>query len=112
MRDEETPEVVVVTPEIVPEEPDNLAYHVGELRASHESLRRDMAAHAEEVASLKALHQTLLDELQRVEEVAEEIAEEDTSTEDAVAESASVADPVHAPEGKRRHWLLKGLTGH
>lgn len=113
MPDEETPEVVVVeVPAIEPESEQNLAYHLGSLRESHEGLRREMESHREEVASLKALHTTLLDELQRVEEVAEEIMEEDTATEDAVTESATVADPVHHTEGKRRHWLLRGLTGH
>jgi len=113
MENEGTPEVVVVeVPPIEPESDQNLAYHVGELKSSHDSLRSEWAAHREEIASLKSLHQTLIDELQRVEEVAEEIAAEDTSTEDAVTESASIADPVHAEPARRRHWLLRGLTGH
>ena len=111
----EAPVVIpVVVPEIVPEEPDNLAYHVGDLRASHDGIRREWETHRDEITQLKALVQTLLDELQSVEEIAEEIAEEDTSIEDTVAEHATVADPVatHSEPERKAHWLVRGLRGH
>lgn len=112
MENEQPVEVTVVTPEIVPEEPDSLAYHVGHLREGHESLRRDMEAHRAEVAELRGLTQTLIDELQTVEEVVQEIEAEDTSAEDAVAETAHVGDPIASAPERRRHWLVRGLVGH
>lgn len=105
----ETPEVVAVeVPAIEPESGDNLAYHVGELKASHDSMRQEWAAHREEMGQLKGLVNTLVEALQDVETVAEEIVSEED-----VEEAAQVAEPVSGePAEKRVHPIVRALRGH
>ena len=107
MPDEETPGVE--TPELVPESADNLAYHVGELKSSHEAMRSEWAAHREEMGELKGLVNTLLEALSDVEDVAQEIA-----TEEDVQEAAQVAEPVSGgSDGERKpHFIVRALRGH
>ena len=102
--------VAVVVPDVEPDEPDNLAMHVGRLHESHESMRREWAEHKVEYEQLKALHQTLLDELQLVEEVASEIASEPDAA--GVDEAATVAEPISVEPEKKDHWIVRGLRGH
>lgn len=104
--DDETPGVE--TPELVPESDHNLAYHVGELKASHDSMRSEWALHREEMGELKGLVNTLLEALSDVEDVAEEIA-----TEEDVEEAAQVAEPVSGhTEEKKPHAIVRMLRGH
>lgn len=115
MAEHEMPEpdkevVAVVVPDVAPEEPDNLALHVGRLHESHESMRREWAEHKLEYEQLKALHQTLLDELQVVEEVASEIASEPDAA--GVDESATVAEPMAVEPERKAHWITRALRGH
>lgn len=105
--DDETPGVE--TPELVPESDHNLAYHVGELKASHDGMRQEWALHREEMGELKGLVNTLIAALEDVETVAEEIA-----TEEDVQEAAQVAEPVSGghTEEKRPHAIVRMLRGH
>ena len=102
--------VAVVVPDVQPDEPDNLALHVGRLHESHESMRREWAEHLVEYRQLKSLHETLLDELQLVEEVASEIASEPDAA--GVDESATVAEPMAVEPERKAHWIVRGLRGH
>jgi hypothetical protein len=102
------PEVVpvVVVPDVEPESEPNLAMHVGRLHESHEAMRREWETHREEMAQLKGLVITLKEELETVEDVAEEIASEEG------VESATVADPVTAAEPRRVHPIHRALRGY
>lgn len=102
--------VAVIVPDVEPESDANLALHVGRLHESHEEMRREWAMHKVEWEQLKALHQTLIDELQVVEEVAEEIASEPDAA--GVDESATVAEPMAVEPERKAHWIVRGLRGH
>lgn len=101
--------VAVVVPDVA-ESDANLALHVGELHASHEAMKSEWAQHKVEYEQLKALHQTLIDELQVVEEVAEEIASEPDAA--GVDEAATVTEPIAAEPDHKAHWIVRGLRGH
>lgn len=102
--------VAVIVPDVEPESEANLALHVGRLHESHEQMKQEWAEHKVEYEQLKALHQTLLDELQVVEEVANEIASEPDAA--GVDESATVAEPIAAEPERKAHWITRALRGH